>query len=77
MKMLLSSEYMFWLAWIIIPLCVEILPSIGNFIFLLIKYIRKPKRKQFTFHPDITIIIPVYNSAETLRKCIKSINDST
>ena len=34
----LNSEYLFWIAWIIIPLVVEIIPAIGNFVFLLLKY---------------------------------------
>lgn len=75
----LNSEYIFWLAWIVIPLIVEIIPSIGNFFFLLIKYLKNKFKKQkiIEYYPEISIIIPIYNSETTLEKCIKSINDST
>ena len=37
---------------------------------------RKPHEKP-TLSPDVSIIVPVYNSQETLRACIASINAST
>ena len=79
MHILLNNEYLFWIAWIIIPLIVEIIPAIGNFFFLFVKYFKnkKNKIKDLQYYPEITIIIPVYNSASTLRKCIASINNST
>lgn len=73
----LNREYIFWLAWIVIPLLVEIVPSIWNFVFLIIKYCKKKSNiNHIEYYPDITIIIPIYNSENTLEKCIKSINDS-
>ena len=79
MHLLLNNEYLFWIAWIIIPLIVEIIPAIGNFFFLLVKYFKnkRNKIKDLEYYPEITIIIPVYNSSSTLRKCIASINNST
>ena len=79
MHILLNNEYLFWIAWIIIPLIVEIIPAIGNFFFLLVKYFKnkRNKIKDLEYYPEITIIIPVYNSSSTLRKCIASINNST
>lgn len=76
---LLNSEYIFWLAWIIIPFIVEFVPAIGNFLFLITKYQKKKKaiEQYIEYYPEITIIIPVYNSQDTLKKCIQSINDST
>ena len=75
--MTINSEILFWLSWILIPLIVEIIPSIGSFLLLLFKYHRVKNKKPLSYYPEITIIIPVYNSADTLGKCIKSINDST
>jgi putative glycosyltransferase (exosortase G-associated) len=74
----LNNEILFWLAWIIIPLIVEVIPAIGNFFFLLGKYFfKKNKVKELEYYPEITIIIPVYNSEATLKKCIASIERST
>ncbi len=74
----LSKSFVFWLTWIIIPVLVEIVPAIGSFILLVKKRfcINKDETIQGR-KPEITIIIPVYNSHVTLRGCIKSINDST
>lgn len=44
-KDLLLSSVMFWIAWIIIPLIMEIIPAIGDF-FILIK--RRIKTQVFT-----------------------------
>lgn len=58
-------------------LIVEIIPAIGNFVFLLFKYFKNKHTKdvKLEYYPEITIIIPIYNSETTLHKCIKSIND--
>ena len=34
-------------------------------------------RKEIKVFPEISLIIPVYNSADTLFQCIESINNST
>lgn len=69
----------FWMAWIIIPLIMEILPAIGGFFILLKK--RLYKKVINTIHdkwsqPQITLIIPVFNSADSLRGCIESVYQS-
>jgi len=76
-KTLFLSQAMFWIAWIIIPLIMEIIPAICDFFILIKRRIRNKKYKPMEFYPEITVIVPVYNSAGTLRGCIKSINDST
>ena len=73
MLQMLRNEIVFWSAWIIIPLLFEIIPAIGNFIILLLKKFRLRKKVELTFWPDITIIVPVYNSSATLEECIDSI----
>ena len=71
----LSNSFLFWAAWIIIPLIMEIIPSIGSFLLLLRKQKKHPKA-ELTYYPEITLMIPVYNSEKTLAACIGSINDS-
>ena len=66
----------FWAAWIIIPFIMEIVPAFGNIFLLLKKYFEKKTIPDINYDPEISIIMPVYNSADTLEACIKSINDS-
>lgn len=74
----LSRTFVFWLTWIIIPFLVEIVPAIGGFLLLIKKRFSVSKNEKIVGRkPEITIIVPVYNSHVTLRGCIKSINDST
>ncbi|MBR1931338.1 MAG: putative glycosyltransferase, exosortase G system-associated [Lachnospiraceae bacterium] len=75
----LTNLFLFWSAWIILPLLIEIIPAIGNFMLLVWKklHVRKLGQEELQFKPTITLIIPVYNSEATLYHCIKSINDST
>ena len=71
----LSNSFLFWAAWIIIPCIMEIIPAIGSFLILLRKQ-KKKKKIEIKYYPELTIMIPVYNSQDTLAACIKSINDS-
>ncbi|MBE5884305.1 MAG: putative glycosyltransferase, exosortase G system-associated [Lachnospiraceae bacterium] len=75
----LTSILCYWAAWVIIPLLVEVLPNIVYSIVLVWKKIRlKYKEKDLSeFKPVITLIVPVYNSAGTLYRCIQSIYEST
>lgn len=76
------NSILFWAAWIIIPFIMEMIPAIGNIVILFKKRIQKKENEQsdspekLTFFPEITLMVPVYNSAATLEACIKSINDS-
>lgn len=72
----LSSQFIFWLAWIVIPLIMEIIPSIFGFAVLLKKGIQRKKEKDPIRFPEISLIIPVYNSNDTLEACLQSIYDS-
>lgn len=73
------NSILFWAAWIIIPLIMEVFPAFGSAIVLLRKKLFNKKRgyKIPVSWPEITLIIPVYNSADSLEACIKSIDDST
>lgn len=71
------NSFIFWAAWIAIPMVMEILPSLGSFFILLKRRREYDKKDKPTIYPEISIIVPVYNSAETLEACLRSINDST
>lgn len=73
---MLTNEIVFWTAWIIIPLFMEIIPSILGFFILLHKRLSHSKEKQLQYFPEITVIVPVYNSADTLEQCMNSIVES-
>ncbi|MGN0160941.1 MAG: TIGR03111 family XrtG-associated glycosyltransferase [Lachnospiraceae bacterium] len=71
------SSVVFWGAWIIIPIIMEIVPSIGGFLLILKRRnkINKSYEKP-VLYPEISLIVPVYNSSQTLFNCIRSIRDS-
>ncbi len=73
----LANEIFFWAAWIIIPLLIEVVPAVGNFFTLLFKRARTADDIKLDFLPNITLMIPVYNSEQTLYRCIESIERST
>ena len=75
----LGRELIFWMAWIIIPLMVEIIPAIGGFFIVLNKKLREvfgKKKTEIKYLPEITLIVPVYNSEDTLEKCLDAIRNS-
>lgn len=79
MNQIITSGMMFYLGWAILPIIVEFIPSVGNFIMLLIKKIKIDKRNSeydSAFMPPVSIIIPVYNSSATLYECIRSVAES-
>ncbi len=73
----LHSSILFWMAWVIIPIIMEIIPTIGDFFILLKRKLTKKKASPLMYCPEITLIIPVYNSADTLYQCIRSVYEST
>ncbi len=70
------NSFIFWAAWIIIPVLMEIVPSVGSVIVLLKKRLIPPKYEKPIIYPEISLLIPVYNSQDSLEACISSINDS-
>lgn len=69
----LSSQVMFWAAWVLIPLVMEIIPSICGFFVLIKKRIRYKKDQELHYYPEITLIVPVYNSKGSLKACLDSV----
>lgn len=59
------------------PVPYGIYPSNQEFIYIKKKRHNFYKRPKIQYCPDITIIIPVYNSKDTLFQCIESIQNST
>lgn len=71
-----SSSIVFWMAWVIIPVVMEIIPAIMDFIVLLKRRFARRKYEEITYMPEISLIIPVYNSADSLERCIESVYQS-
>ena len=71
-------SFIFWGAWIIIPVLMETIPAFGGFFLLLFRRAKAGRKMEKPkVYPEISIIIPVYNSAQTLYNCIRSIKLST
>lgn len=67
----------FWLTWALIPIVVEIIPAIISSLRLL-RHNAHPRHLESPAKwPVISIIVPVYNSADTLFACLDSIERST
>nr|WP_294485494.1 TIGR03111 family XrtG-associated glycosyltransferase [uncultured Anaerosporobacter sp.] len=70
------STIVFYMAWVIIPILLEVIPAIFDVFILFKKRLNNKQGEALKYLPEITVIIPVYNSADTLRNCIKSVYDS-
>jgi putative glycosyltransferase (exosortase G-associated) len=54
----------------------EIVPSVGSVLLLVKRHIRRRKNyEKPAIYPEISLIVPVYNSEQTLFGCIQSINE--
>ena len=73
----LIYQFGFWFTWLLIPIVFEIIPAIVYFFRLIKLSHQKGKPKQPLKLPMVSIILPVYNSANTLYTCIESIVNST
>lgn len=70
------NSFLFWAAWIIIPVMMEIVPSLGSEFVLIKKHIFHKEIIKPAIDPEISLIIPIYNSMDTLEQCIRSIDES-
>ncbi len=70
----------FWVSWTLIPILVEVVPAFLSICKLIIRKLKgKSKKMQRQFlemKPYVSIIVPIYNSQDTLYECIKSISNS-
>lgn len=75
------TEMGFWISWTLIPILVEIVPSVISTFKLIIKTIKLKNHQASRIYPEVkpfvSIIVPIYNSQGTLYKCIKSIAESS
>ena len=55
----------------------EIIPAIGGFFILVKKRLSTKKNEKPILLPEITLIIPIYNSSKTLHSCLESVYVST
>ncbi len=62
----------FWLTWLIIPFVFEAIPTLASCLHLLLSK-RPTDAKLPDFLPQLTVIVPVLNSEDTLARCLKSI----
>lgn len=70
-------DLLYWGIWIIIPLIWEIFVGlIAAFIVILRKRKLEKCTDSIDYYPPITILIPVYNSENTLEMCLQSIINS-
>lgn len=74
---ILSNEIVFWLSWVLIPIIMEIIPAVFGSFILIKKWVMDRNKKELTYYPDITLILPIYNSSTTLRACLDSVYNST
>ena len=70
------NSFLFLAAWIIIPVMMEIVPSLGSVFVLIKKHIFHKEIIKPAIDPEISLIIPIYNSMDTLEQCIRSIDES-
>lgn len=72
------SQMGFWITWLLIPILVEAIPAVVSFFRLFaIKRQASITKDVPEFWPFISIIVPVYNSEDTLYQCIQSIETSS
>jgi putative glycosyltransferase (exosortase G-associated) len=67
----------FWLTWTLIPVVVDIIPAFIASVWLIFHTLHLPRPKHPAKLPLISLIIPIYNSEETLFECIWSVYRST
>lgn len=68
----LLQQFLYWGSWLIIPLLWEVLGGIASYFIILVKRISK-KSRELVHHPYVSILIPVYNSEDTLEACLRSV----
>lgn len=67
----------FWFTWLLIPIVMEIGPAVRGAWLLKLTENKREILSEPLKMPMISIVLPVYNSQDTLYQCIESINAST
>lgn len=75
------NHFLFIGVWLLIPLFIEVLPICWTYLRFVsqwaIEKIRPSQQATIKFWPIISVVVPVYNSADTLVACIDSIMTGT
>ncbi|MDH7479740.1 MAG: glycosyltransferase family A protein, partial [Syntrophomonadaceae bacterium] len=69
---------LFWGVWLLAPLVIDLSTAIVYFSTLLLFRGREVKPgSELNYYPFVTVVVPVYNSAGTLYKCLKSLAEQS
>lgn len=71
-----AHSVMMWSAWILIPFLMEFIPAVRSLFIIHNRKKKFKKKEEIKFYPDITLIVPVYHSKDTLYECLMSINEA-
>lgn len=63
----------FWGVWLLVPLLVDGISTIISLVTVLIMRGKKRTSREIKHFPLVSIVLPVYNSQETLEACLRSI----
>ncbi|RMF45111.1 MAG: glycosyltransferase, partial [Anaerolineae bacterium] len=63
----------FWGVWLLAPLVVDGFSAIASLLGVFAARLRMRQSRPLQFFPHISIIIPVYNSDNTLAACLRSL----
>lgn len=77
LKMIFHSLVAFFAVWAMVPSIVGMCPKLVELFRLLSKKTRNHESEKISYQPEVTLVIPVDNSALNLHRCIKSIQNST
>lgn len=68
------SFVIFWGVWLLVPMIVDGLTTLVSLVGVLVAHWRqRGQRGELNYYPFITVILPIYNSADTLEACLRSI----
>ncbi|NUM43667.1 MAG: putative glycosyltransferase, exosortase G system-associated [Anaerolineales bacterium] len=63
----------FWGVWLLVPVLIDGLTTLFSLVGVFWARLRKPVPPETFYFPHISVIVPVYNSADTLGDCLRSI----
>lgn len=69
----IASFAIFWGIWLLVPLLIDGFTTVVSLVSVLIARRRTPPPRLLFHEPFISVILPIYNSAQTLEACLRSI----
>lgn len=68
----------FWGVWLLVPILVDgVSMGLGLVGAVISRWLSRRQSLELDFYPSVSIIIPVHNSADTLRGCLESLEQQT